>query len=317
MSGSDLPARPATPAPRAGLEALLEALSACTPAPLEPPPKSLLDLTVTAREARRFKIDVSFSLAKGGAPLARWSVNDKGEPEAFRARLRATLPALGLPAEALERFFAISPPGEVQTTLSVKWGPEGGLPERVGLYYEELMDCPRAEAITAAVFDLVDPSAKRSPIPGALPGAVSADLTPGGFIGARDYLLCQDDAEGLHPGLHLPPEAEAFRAALPLHSHNHTRRFLVARRAGAREGSKLLWLTEAHHPSSAERAWAVVDALRVRLELPDSLPARAMDQLRATWPLPLDEAYPYPDLVCLNLDGQGAPEALILYVSIK
>lgn len=275
-----------------------------------------MDLSVTCREARRFKVDVSFRLGLDGAPRARWSVNDKGEPEAFRARLREVLPAIGLSAEALERFLAIAPPGEVQTTLSVKWGPQGGRPERVGLYFEELMACPRAEDITRAVFDLVDPSANRSPIPGALPGAVSVDLSPQGFIGARDYLLCQDDALGPHP-VPLTPAAQAFRESLPLHSHNHTRRFLVARRAGARRGSKLLWLTEAHHPSSAARAWDVVGRLRAQLGVPDSQPARAMDRLREAWPLDHEAAYPYPDLVCLNLDGDGAPEALILYVSLK
>ncbi len=316
MAGPDLQTRPDLPAPEGAVDALVAALADCVSAPLQPHPLALMDAAVAQAQARRFKLDLSFRLGRDGAAHARFSVNDKGEPEAFRGRIRSVLPPLGFSARAIEAFFALSPPGEVQTTLSLKWGAAGGRPLRVGLYYEELMALQRAPALIGAVLGLGAGVLPLAPPPGALPAAVCADLGPDGFVGARDYWLCED-GEGEARDLGLPGALQAFRHSLPLHSHNRCRRFLLARRAGARSGSKLLWVTEAQHPDSARAAWGTVQALLPSLELPDSAPMSALEMLRKRWPFVESDAYLYPDLVCLDVDGAGGVEALILYVSIK
>ena len=91
----------------------------------------LFSAQVCAPFMRAYKLDVSVSLRPDSAP--RVSVNDTGEPEAFRDRLRAHCGAMGLEPETLERFLRLCPVGLAQTTLSLKW--ESRL--RTTLYFEE------------------------------------------------------------------------------------------------------------------------------------------------------------------------------------
>ena len=141
----------ALPTSTEAVRALLDATAACIEAPLHPAPVELLDLACAARHARRFKIDVSFALSLDGRPAARFSVNDKGEPGAFRARLLDRSGVLALPRERLEAFFALSPPGFVQTTVALKWAPGGGAPDTVSLYFEELALSPGGDRLVHAV----------------------------------------------------------------------------------------------------------------------------------------------------------------------
>lgn len=275
----------------------------------------VVDWEVAAAEARRFKVDVSFVLGPA-AHRPRFSLNDKGEPVPFRRRLERTLPTLGVPSDSLSAFFDLSAPGEVQTTASFKW--EGERLDRIGLYYEELSRSARGPALIAEVFQRaigIDPPA---PPPGTLPVAVCADLRDGAFVAARDYHLATDRPDDPTPLDDSWATIEPFRERLPFHEAHGTRRFLMARRAVARGGSsgrKLMWMTECHLPSTAAKAWATVDELIAELGF-DGPETKALADLRRSWP-DGDSLYLYPDLVSLNVDGDGQPEALLVYVSMK
>lgn len=239
-----------------------------------------VDLAVAEREARRFKLDVSFAL--GPSPSARLSINDKGEPAAFRARLPA------------HPFFALSPPGEVQTTVGLK-------PGRFTYYYEELAGHPRAAALHAGVFALAGVDARWE----GTPNAVAIDVDAAGrVLAAKDYTLV---IEGPDDPTELPE--------LPIHPVNRTRRTMRARRfapGGRLLGTKTLWVSEVHRPEHVAPAWALVDRLVAQLAVDDT-PLR---RLRAAWRWAPD-TFLYPDLVSVNRDAAGDPEALIVYVSAR
>ena len=308
----------ALPTSTEAVRALLDATAACIEAPLHPAPVELLDLACAARHARRFKIDVSFALSLDGRPAARFSVNDKGEPGAFRARLLDRSGVLALARERLEAFFALSPPGFVQTTVALKWAPGGGAPDTVSLYFEELALSPGGDRLVHAVLGPalgVTPP----PWPGLAPVAVCLDHRGGRPVGGKDYWMVVDrEDEPLQPLPGLPPALRAHRARFPFEPRRRTRRFLVVRRFDRRGlvGHKLMWMGEAQEARVAEFAWRHVDALIAEHAPPPSPTAAALDRLRRTWAHGGD-AWLYPDLVSLDVDADGLPRRVLLYVSLK
>lgn len=300
----DTPVRAPGPVPVDVVRDLLASVSACVPG-ADPAP--LVDLDVAAAHLGRFKLDVSFALTRDGAPHARVSLNDKGEPEAFRERLRAVLPGLGVPIALLDAFLALSPPGQVQTTVSVKWTAGGGLPARVGLYYEELSEHPELVPATLALAGLSDT------LPALPPVAVCLDVAGGRFAAGRHYHHVVDTREE-QPAVELSDAMTHLRASLPWHPRSGRRPWLYARRVGPAGGTKLLWMTECHRPEDAAWAWGEVERLRATLGLPDGPVARVLDGLRAGW---RHDAFLHPDLVSVNAGGDGEPEALLVYVSAR
>ncbi|MFZ5477989.1 MAG: hypothetical protein ACOZNI_14540 [Myxococcota bacterium] len=275
--------------------------------PPDAPGLALIDRACAVREARRFKLDVSCSLPLGGGEGAiRFSVNDKGEPVAFRERLRAVLPGLGAPPAILEALLAVAAPGRVQTTAAVKL--RGSRVERVTLYLEELrpddVEIARAFFRAAGAVGLGEPCA-----------AVSVDLAGGRIVGLRDYVLVEEGD--------LPvdvPALAAWRARLPRHPFAGTLRFLVARRhgfAGEHRGAKLLWMTESHRPETAAMAWRAVDALAAAYGVDPGEPvAASLAALRAGW-RHAPACFLHPDLVSLDVDAAGEARASIVYVSVR
>jgi hypothetical protein len=304
------PARPPGPVPIPALQALLAAFTASAPAP--PDALALVDLPVASAHARRFKLDVSFAL--DGHAHARFSVNDKGEPGPFRERLYTRLPALGVPPALLADFFALSPPGQVQTTVSVKWHASKW---RIGLYYEELLLHPDGPALIDRAFERFLDQTSEAPPPNSQPVALCIDVTEGVVTGAKDYHMVTERPG--EPTIALPPGLGEVRDGLPWHPINDTRRYLLARRYGpdGPAGAKLLWMTESWDAGTAAAAWEVVDGLRSRFGFPEASPSRALDALRAGWPFSGEEAFLFPDLVGLNVGPEGRPEALLVYVSVR
>lgn len=283
------------------IAALFSSLETAVSAPLVPSPAALVDMPAAVPVLRRFKLDVSFATHVAGA---RFSLNDKGEAAPFRERLRRHAPALGLPSADLEHFFALSPPGEVQTTLGVKWGEDGGRPARVSLYFEELTRSPRGAALMDAVTEAFGTSRAAAP-PGLTPAAICVDWQGGTPCALKDYWLAVERTD--EPLVALPPVLEAFRRAFPLDEARGTRRYLLARRFGVDGelvGKKLLWQSEAHTSAAACRAWGLVPAL-----------PPALSRLASAWRD--DELFLYPDLVSLDVDAAGERQGLIVYVSVK
>jgi hypothetical protein len=299
------------PVPELALRDLVSAAARCVPEPLSPDPFDLLDMEVCVETARRFKVDVSFALRVDASASARFSVNDKGEPEAFRRRLLDHADALAIDRALLERFFAISPPGEAQTTVGVKWSDSGGAPERVSLYYEELPHAPRAANIMRHVAALAG-TPLPEPLAPARAGAICIDIQNSDIVALKDYWMVLERSDT--PAIQLPPAAEQHRRAFPLDPKRGTRRYLLARRI-PNGGSKLLWMSESHEASAANRAWDLVDKIRQSMSIPTSLPAQTLDGLRAEWSH--DGLFLYPDLVSLDCDADGEVAALVLYVSLK
>ncbi|HHH27885.1 MAG TPA: hypothetical protein ENK57_06025 [Polyangiaceae bacterium] len=298
------------------VEQLLASAADSAAGTLHPSWGELLDVTVAAAHATRFKVDVSFSLLGEGHGGGRFSVNDKGEEVAFRERLRDLAPALDLPEALLDTFLTLSPPGAFQTTLGVKWRDGGGVPERVSLYHEELFRSPDGVSLVGATFAAVGlGSSAPPPREGLEPGAVCVDMARGRVTGLKDYWIATEATR--EAALTLPEPLEAFRRATPFSTERGTRRYLVARRFaadGLAAGQKLLWMSEAHDRAAVERAWAFVDRARASLKLPPSRPAEALERLRARWREP---ALLYPDLVSLDVDATGVPRGLTVYVSLK
>lgn len=289
MSG---PSRRPGAVPEACLRRLLDTVAALVgPQALV---DQLVDLPCAAREARRFKLDLSFDLGRAERS-ARLSINDKGEPVGLRQRATAALPFVAA-------HLAHSPPGEVQTTFGLKWGPSGL--ERVSVYFEELVGHPRAEAIRRAMAASVGevPAALELPLT-----AVAVDLSPEGRpLAFKDYWMILEQDRPL-PGW----DAEA-RAAFPFHPVHRSRRFLWARRhrpGAGTVGTKLLWVPETWRPEDLDRAWAQVERLQ-----PAPGPAgRALAELRRSWAF-APEVFLHPDLVGIN---QGAEAGVLVYVSVR
>ena len=271
---------------------------------------ALAPLPVVARFARRFKIDVSVDLSSTSAPRA--SVNDTGEPEAFRARLREAEPLHGISAETLDAWFALCSPGACQATLALKWGETGARPQRVSLYYEELFRHPEPRRLWADAFHWAG-----CPLPGpldAIDGAVCVDFAGDRIVGLKDYWI----GEGTPPP-GSPEILGEFLAAVPPHPRTGERRYLFARRFepdGRLTGYKLLWMTETRLPAHATSAWKTLAALQQRFSGGSTPAYQRLRRFVEAWPLS-DDCVPYPDLISLNTSTDGALEALIAYVSLR
>lgn len=315
MADQDEPDRTrATPVSSAALDTLLGAVAAVIPGDV--PGLGLVDRAVAAQHARRFKLDVSFALPlrTGVSSGIRFSVNDKGEPDAFRARLAGILPELGVPPERLAALLAVAAPGRVQTTAAVKFRPGSARPDRVTVYLEELHRDPDAEDLASGFFRAAGLDGAPAPIPGTRRAAVSADLAGGEVVGVRDYGMVETDDASVA----LPGPLSRWRDALPRHAFHGTRRFLVARRfdlAGRPAGDKLLWMLESHRPEAAAAAWRAVDE-RTADVVPGDPVATALALLRASW-THAPGCFLHPDLVSLDVDRQGRADLLLVYVSVR
>lgn len=286
--------------PVAAVERLLGLLSA--QGVQLPPDEHLLTAQGCAPFMRQFKLDVSLSLRAGSAPRA--SVNDSGEPEAFRQRLLSRPERLGLTPTTLQHFLALCPPGAAQTTLSLKWEQ----PLRTTLYFEELPRHPDPEALCSALFATYGvpcPPSKRPLM------AIAVDFVQDTPATLKVYR---------HIDLQREPEAAPGPAALlTRHPHTGEKRAMLAHRFdldGRLRGDKVLWVTEANTPALAAQAWRSAARLAKRLSLHRSPNWQLAKQLVERWPQGLG-CVPYPDLISFNRDAGGAIEDLILYVSLK
>ncbi|HJN74544.1 MAG TPA: hypothetical protein QGF58_11475 [Myxococcota bacterium] len=276
--------RPEHPVPREAIERVLASV----------PDTSFIDWDVASREARRFKFDVSFAC---GDSEVRWSLNDKGEPSAFRERLET----LGLRVTAA--FLALSPPGAVQTTASFKY--RNGRLDRIGLYFEELDDAELIDAVFALAGHQPPPRPE-----GWRPVAVCLDIRDDAIVAAKDYWMAED-----RPGdfRQVPEVLVDWRDRLPWNPFFENRRYLWGRRvtAGGRGGDKLMWMPESHRPETASLAWQGVDQIRLDL----GLAANAhLSALRSGWDF---EDYLHPDLVCVDFGEDAKPARLLVYTSVR
>jgi len=278
---------------------------------VEPPPPvaawadALLGERPTPRRGSGLTLDGSLSLRGDGRDVARFSVNDRGAPAGFRARLRELAAGWGFPSPALlDAFFAVAPPGRVQTTVGVK--AAGAAPDRVSLYFEELTMAPdRGRAIADATAGLTGLPGGDDP-----PMAVALDVSRAGVVAFKRYVAAVDlpDRPGAPP---LPGSLEAYRRRLPF--RRGERRLLIATRTdpgGVLRGRKLLWVPEVRQSGDVRAVWGTVGSLRRALRLPLTRSSRALDLLAADGAM-------YPDLVSLDADGDGVPEGLTVYVAVR
>jgi len=300
------------PASPSHLEALFEALDECFGGPA--PWRSLVDWGVAVAEAPHFKLDVSFAL--GGPPKARFSVNDKGEPPAFRERVAREAEALGLPPAPLERMFALSPAGQVQTTLGVKWDPGVTLPERVSVYFEELASSAHGERIRRELPLLAGVTAPAL-APCARPNAVCLDFSHGEVVASKVYDVLVERTNDPPP--ELPAPLARMRDALPFHAVMRTRRTMLAARfarGGQLLGHKLFWMTELRDRALVPAAWSRLDRLRADLNVAvDPIVEEALARLRRRFAD--TEVFLFPDLIGLNVDAAGNTESLVVHVSLR
>lgn len=305
------------PVSQRALRTLLESVAGSIAAPISPDPLSLVDLRVAADQARRFKVEVSFALALSGEPTARFSINDKGEPEAFRERLLRSSGALGVDRQRMEDFFALSPPGAVQTTVAVKWSAAGGRPERLSLYCEELCLSPEGPPLIEKVTRFGLGVGAPPPWNGLDPIAVCVDIEGDRVVGVKDYWMATEVTDA--PLVPLSPRLEQLRRELPISPSQKTRRYLLARRlgpGGERTGAKIMWMPEAQAPEASELAWSRFDALCRDLALPVTRTSESLAALRRAWPSDAD-CHLDPDLVSLDVGPDDAVRRLVVYVSVK
>ncbi|MEZ4226381.1 MAG: hypothetical protein R3B13_35880 [Polyangiaceae bacterium] len=307
------------------------ALAARTTAPLSPSPtwerlcdafdaclgrtgawQPWVDASVQARTAGAFKLDVSFAF--DGRRHARFSINDKLEPEAFRERLASNRAHLGSSREVLDEFFGLAQPGEVQTTLGLKYLANSATPDRVSLYYEELGQSARGielRAHTFARFGLRAPDLE--PDFGA--NAVCIDFRGGQMLGAKCYDVTVERHDT--PARTLPSGLADFRDRLPFHPDTGTRRYMLARRfdhAGAWVGSKLLFMTEVHAAAHAARSFALVEQLLAGAPVHPEV-QRAYESLARA---PAESGrYFFPDLVGRDVTPEGRVVSHVVHVSVR
>jgi hypothetical protein len=300
------------PASPSHMEALFEALDECFGGPA--PWRSLVEWEVAVAEAPRFKVDVSFAL--GGARKARFSINDKGEPVAFRERVSRAVDALGLSPVLLERMFALSPAGQVQTTLGVKWDPGVALPERVSVYFEELAGSPHGERIRRELPQLAGVTAPAL-APRARPNAVCLDFSRGEAVASKVYDVFVERPNDPRP--ELPPPLERLRDTLPFHAVMRTRRTMLAARfarGGELVGHKLFWMTELQDRKLVPAAWSELDRLRAEQNVAaDPAVDAALARLRRRFSE--TDVFLFPDLIGLNVDAAGNTESLVVHVSLR
>ena len=269
----------------------------------------LIAPVTAARHMRRFKLDVSLDLTPD--PTPRMSLNDSGEPTAFRQRLRAAAPHLGLDHAWLDAWLSLSDAGDGQTTLGIKWLSSG---LRSTLYFEELAAHSDPLGCRSAVREFLGLTPSGADGPGQL-GALGVDLVEGVPVALKEYRAVDLDADSLE----LPPALRAFAEAIPTHPRTGLRRALLAERldrGGASLGRKLLWMTEARSAEEALAAWRHAAGLARAFGGPMGPNLARVLRLVRGWRWS-PSCYVYPDLVSLDVDPAGAPLRMILYISLK
>jgi len=287
--------------PEATVERLLSLLTAQGVS--LPSYRALLDVSRCSQFMREFKLDVSVSLRAHSSP--RFSLNDTGEPDAFRSRLHSHHEQIGLSSSELHRFFSLSPPGEVQTTLSLKWED----PLRTTLYFEELSRHPDPAVLRRSMFDeflgVAPPRQDRQLI------ALAVDYQGGVPVGLKEYA---------HADLAKQPElAPTVAPLLMAHPRTLEKRAMIAQRydlAGSLLGDKILWVTEANSAQLAAKAWRHVAGMVKKLSFDEGTGWGLVRQWVEDWPYG-PSVVPYPDLVSVNRRSDGQVEDLILYLSLK
>ncbi len=267
-----------------------------------------------SRAAATFKLDVSF--VSGPGRHARFSVNDKMEPVAFRERLKRHVTVLGCQPQALRDFFAVAAPGEVQTTVGVKYLDGSATPDRVSLYYEELSQSDRSSEIRASTFGLL--GLQPPPLAdGYVPNAVCIDYRNGVAVGAKCYDVTLE-RRGSTPAP-LPSCLNEVRTRLPWHPVMNTRRYMRVHRVdagGADAGCKLLFMTEVHDPAHSRSAFALAASLLEQYGPVNAAVQGAFDELSLATATATHHYY-YPDLIGLNVDAAGRAESAVAHVSVR
>ena len=262
--------------------------------------RALIDVSRCAQFMREFKLDVSVSLREQGAP--RFSVNDTGEPGDFRKRLYSHHEQIGLSSSELDRFLGLCPPGEAQTTLSLKW--EDRL--RTTLYFEELARHFDPAELRRSICD--EFLGRTPPAQGANLMALAVDYHGGNPISFKEYV---------HVDLAEQPElAPTVAPLLMAHPRTSEKRAMIAQRydlAGSLLGDKILWVTEANSPQLAANAWRHVAGMVKKLSFDEGPGWGLVRQWVEDWPYG-PSVVPYPDLVCVNRRSDGQVEDLILYL---
>ncbi|HMR05901.1 MAG TPA: hypothetical protein PKA88_08985 [Polyangiaceae bacterium] len=280
--------------------------------------EAFVDPTCLAAHSHRFKADVSFLFGVGRR--ARFSVNDKGEAARFREHLEQNLSQLDLDPDQAAAFFAVAPPGEVQTTLGLKYRGGEAKPERVSLYFEELANSPRGAAIRSATCALLGQPAPAL-APGFQPNAVCVDYCGGRAVAVKcyDVTLQHRDTHSSASEAALPGSLQRIARGLPWHPETSSRRFMLAGRIGAGGrllGKKLLFMTEAHGAAHAEQAFAFADTLIAQAPEKNEAVSTAYAQLRGTGPDATGHFF-YPDLIGVNLNAEDGLESVVVHVSVR
>ena len=276
--------------------------------------RPFVEPALLSRAAAAFKLDVSF--VSGPGRHARFSVNDKMEPLGFRQRLQRQGASVGCRSQVLQDFFAVAAPGEVQTTLGVKYLGGSATPNRVSLYYEELSQTDRGSEIRASTFGLLGLQPPPLAV-GYAPNAVCIDYRDGLVVGAKCYDVTLE-RQGSAPAP-LPSCLDQIRSRLPWHPTMNTRRYMRVHRVdagGADAGCKLLFMTEVHEPAHARRAFAFAAALLEQYGPVDDVVQSAFDQLADATATATHHFY-FPDLIGLNVDATGKPESAVVHVSVR
>ena len=251
-----------------------------------------------------FKLDVSVSLREDAVP--RFSINDTGEPNAFRQRMHAQIEHIGISPNTLLSFFDLCPPGMAQTTLSLKWEH----PLRCTLYFEELTEHESPmnlrEQWYQHFYGPLHPPASDKPLV-----ALGADFIRDQLVATKEYVLSD---------LNQPSDQHRTLAQLiPSHPSSKQKRVLLAQRYDAHGrdiGEKILWVTEGNTPYLAAKTWKDVSRIVRSLSLHKTRNWRMLVEWIRDWRWG-PACVPYPDLVCFNRQPNGMIEDLILYVPLK
>lgn len=271
--------------------------------------QTLIEPATAASVMRRFKLDVSVDLSPDATP--RMSINDTGEPELFRRRLRSAAPQLGLDPTWLEELLSISAPGDGQTTLGIKWLAQG---LRSTIYFEELPEHSDPVGCRAAMHSFFGLAGQPADGPGVL-GAVGVDVVAGAPVALKEYRMAELGVDQLELGSAL----QAFADGVPSHPRTGRCRAIVAQRVdrgGGLLGRKLIWMTEARSADEATATWPLATSLVRACGAPIGPNLERVLRLVEDWPWSAS-CFPYPDLVSFDVDPSGAPRRAILYVSIR
>lgn len=276
--------------------------------------REALDPELTLKLARRFKTDVSIDLRS--LEDIRWSVNDHEETLAFRQRVVPLLIRLGTPSSTLASFFGIGEMGRFSTSVSFKWEAghtRGPRPDRVSLYYDGLPGLRGAERLRQLLAKMQAPDL---PPPDPLPGpilAASIDLDRDRVTAFKDYYVLDDTPPPqMAPSLH-----EAFHR-IPAHPKTGRRVRAFVRRFDRETvtGQRLGWVPEVLRPEERGPLLDVIDTVLA----PWGDAARGWPEVRAwleAWDTVEHRCIAMPDIVAFNVDAQGEPRSVQLYVTVR